>query len=112
MALTNAERVGKALDSLKAGLRPFVERELQAVHGKYWVTEVTANWQNDVRWTDDDEPHLDAALLLRILWEQWNSVFHRVLGQSERSLVSELRGWRNKQAHQESFTTDDAYRAI
>lgn len=79
MALTNAERVGKALDALKTGLRPFVERELEAVHGKYWITEVTASWQGDLRWTENDEPHLDAALLLRILWEQWNNVFNRVL---------------------------------
>ena len=29
MAITNQERVGKALELLKAGLGPFVERELQ-----------------------------------------------------------------------------------
>ena len=30
MAITNHERVGKALDFLKDGLRPYVERELRA----------------------------------------------------------------------------------
>ncbi|MCL6431552.1 MAG: DUF499 domain-containing protein [Anaerolineae bacterium] len=34
------------------------------------------------------------------------------LGQAERSLVSELRDVRNRWAHQERFTTDDAYRAL
>ena len=29
MAITNHERVGKALDLLKAGLAPFIERELK-----------------------------------------------------------------------------------
>ena len=29
MAITNHERVGKALDLLKAGLGPFVEREIK-----------------------------------------------------------------------------------
>ena len=29
MAITNHERVGKALDLLKAGLGPFVEREVR-----------------------------------------------------------------------------------
>ena len=29
MAITNHERVGKALDLLKAGLGPFVQREVQ-----------------------------------------------------------------------------------
>jgi hypothetical protein len=30
MAITNSERVGKVLDLLKDGLRPYVERELKA----------------------------------------------------------------------------------
>ena len=30
MAMTNHERIGKALDLLKAGLLPFVEREMKA----------------------------------------------------------------------------------
>jgi hypothetical protein len=30
MALSNHERIGKALDLLKAGLAPFVEREVTA----------------------------------------------------------------------------------
>jgi hypothetical protein len=32
MAITNHERVGKALDLLKDGLRPVVEREMKAQH--------------------------------------------------------------------------------
>jgi hypothetical protein len=30
MAVTNQERVGKAMDLLRAGLAPFVEREVQS----------------------------------------------------------------------------------
>lgn len=33
----------------------------------------------------------DVAALLRVMWEGWNEVFRRTLGQAERSLVSELR---------------------
>ena len=40
MAITNPERVGKALDQLREGLRPFVERELKARHGDAWAHEV------------------------------------------------------------------------
>ena len=36
MAVSNRERVGKALDLLCAGLVPFVERELKAIHGIKW----------------------------------------------------------------------------
>ena len=42
MALSNYERVGKALDLLREGLTPFVQRELEAQHGRYWISAVTA----------------------------------------------------------------------
>ncbi|NCC34953.1 MAG: ATP-binding protein, partial [Chloroflexia bacterium] len=111
MALSNRDRVNKGLELLQLGLRPFVERELLAVYGKYWVTKVTEHWPNDLKW-DGDEPRLDASPLLRIMWEQWNSVFGKTLGHAERSLVSELRDTRHKWAHQEPFSTDDTYRAL
>ena len=113
MAITNHDRIGKALELLRAGLAPFVERELLAQHGKYWVTTVTAGWRDEVTWRDDDDhPHLDIALLLRLIWDQWNDTFHRTLGFAERSLVSELREVRNKWAHQETFSGDDTYRSL
>ena len=113
MAITNYERVGKALELLKDGLRPFVARELEARHGRYWITSVTAAWPNELTWREGDElPQMDAAVLLRMMWDQWNVVFRDTLGFSERSLVSELREVRNKWAHQETFTSDDAYRAL
>jgi len=34
MAITNYERVGKALELLKSGLSPFVEREIKSVYPK------------------------------------------------------------------------------
>lgn len=112
MAITNYERVGKGLDYLKEGLQPFVERELQAQHGKYWISNVTSHWREDLTWTEDNTPHLDVALLLRLMWDQWNDTFRKTLGYAERSLVSELREVRNKWAHQQPFSSDDAYRAL
>jgi len=111
MATTNYDRVSKTMELLRQGLHPFVERELLAPHGKYWVTTVTERWPNDLHW-DGDEPRLDAAPLLRIMWEQWNDVFRKTLGHAERSLVSELRDHRNRWSHQEPFSTDDAYRVL
>jgi predicted AAA+ superfamily ATPase len=113
MAITNYERVGKSLELLRDGLRPFIERELSAKYGKYWITKSTEGWQNDPNWPEGaDLPNLDAAIILRVMWEQWNEVFRNTLGFAERSLVSELRDFRNKWAHQETFSTDDTYRAL
>lgn len=111
MATTNFERVGKTMELLRQGLHPFVERELQAAYGKYWLTKVTERWPNDLHW-DGDEPRLDAAPLLRMMWEQWNDVFRKTLGFAERSLVSELREHRNRWAHQGAFSTNDAQRVL
>jgi len=36
MAITNQERVGKAMELLRDGLRPFVEREMNAQFGERW----------------------------------------------------------------------------
>ena len=54
----------------------------------------------------------DPQFLLKTLWDYWNPVFGRVLGRSERSMVSLLRDVRDRWAHNEAFTSDDAYRAL
>ena len=54
----------------------------------------------------------DVAVLLKLMWDSWNLVFRLTLGPAERSLVSELRDYRNKWAHQETFTSDNTYRAL
>lgn len=110
MAQSNHERVGKALELLNTGLKPFVEREMQAVYGQRWQYEAVKSLRE--QHITDDGLHLDAQGLLLILWDQWQQVFRNVLGHSERSLVSELRETRNKWAHQTAFSTDDAYRAL
>ena len=113
MALTNRDRVGKALDALKEGLGPFVEREFLRVHRKR-ADEQARRYFND-RQLRTDRPirEWDAAALLGLMsTHAWGDVFARVLGQVERSHVSELRDARNKWAHQEQFSSDDAERAL
>ena len=112
MAITNRERVGSGMDALKRGLSPFVSREfithfrgrsdqvLQSVLGEP-VQDAKGHFSN-----------MDAAALLRVMWDSWNDVYRDTLGHAERSLVSELRDIRNRWAHQESFSSDDAYRAL
>jgi Zn-dependent peptidase ImmA (M78 family) len=43
MAITNHERVGKALDLLKKDLLPFVERELKVKHTQLWFEQPKAS---------------------------------------------------------------------
>src|SRR5256885_3065573 len=114
MALSNHERVGKALDLLKDGLRPFVEREMKAQHKQLWFEQAKAavsDSQANLFGTEKD-PRWDVAATLAVMWNQWNLVFRKTLGQAERTLVSELRDVRNRWAHQNPFSSDDAYRAL
>jgi predicted AAA+ superfamily ATPase len=112
MALSNHERVGKALELLKAGLAPFVEREFTSRFKARALTEAQRFVTDERLDTGRPFARWDAAVLLRLMWEAWNDVFRDVLGPAERTLVSELRAIRNKWAHQEPFSSDDAYRAL
>ncbi len=113
MAITNHERVGKSLELLKAGLGPFVEREIKgAVAANALSMAKVKGFVDDPNLANKGIGDWDAAALLKLMWETWNEVFRKTLGHAERSLVSEVRDWRNKWAHQEPISGDDAYRAL
>jgi predicted AAA+ superfamily ATPase len=112
MAITNHERVGKALELLKAGLGPFIEREVKNAYQAKAAAQAAQFLGEDRLLANKPVTQWDAAALLKLMWEAWNDVFRRTLGPAERSLVSELREHRNRWAHQEPFSSDDAYRAL
>ncbi|MFZ1829153.1 MAG: Swt1 family HEPN domain-containing protein [Candidatus Competibacteraceae bacterium] len=112
MAITNHERVGKALEFLKTGLGPFVERELKAKYRDAWAFEVKDILSDTRLGAGKTESLNDVAALLVVMDRKWNEVFRQILGKSERSLVNEILGVRNAWAHQEPFSSDDAYRAL
>src|ERR1043166_7114554 len=112
MAITNHERVGKALELLKSGLGPFVEREFTSMHKDRATAEASRYLGDDRANAKKSISEWDAAALLKLMWESWNEVFRKTLGPAERSLVNELRDHRNKWAHQQTFSSDDAYRGL
>ena len=114
MAVTNQERVGKAMDLLRAGLAPFVDREKSSPRSKAAACKMDAvrRFADDPILGQKSITQWDVAGLLKLMWETWNDVFGRTLGRADRSLVQELRDWRNKWAHQEPFSSDDADRAL
>lgn len=112
MAITNHERVGKALELLKSGLGPFAERELTSTYKDRAPAEASRFIGEDRLNAKRPITEWDAAAILKLMWESWNDLFRRTLGPAERSLLSELRDHRNKWAHQQTFSSDDAYRAL
>lgn len=69
------------------------------------------DWENAVP-GDGARSKTDIQFLLRTMTSTWRDVFERTLGRMERNYVSELIDARNRWAHQEPFSSDDAYRAL
>lgn len=106
--------VSTALAILTAGLRDFVRQQLQATFDSEWLDVARSSFRNDrnVDELPDDIAKWDAHALLTVMWDQWNAAFRRKLGLFERSLVAELRAFRNRWAHQRQFDFDDTYRFL
>jgi hypothetical protein len=108
------EHVTRALEALTIGLIPFVEGELRAVYQGSWTEQIRSNLR-EPRYQTQTAPnaiHWDALALLTVMWDHWNTVFRRKLSPLERSLVGELREFRNRWAHRGNFDFDDTYRTL
>jgi uncharacterized protein len=108
---TARDRVRTALDQVRDGLRPFVERELRAKLGARW--EDDARMRLGMSTGRGGSPNWDTQALLKAIGhEYWNDVFRSSLQPVDRNYAIELKDARNKHAHDEAFSDDDAYRAI
>ena len=108
MAITNQDRVGKAMELLRDGLRPFVEREMKARVGESW-SQVVAEVLTDSRLgKGKGEATNDVAVLLVLMDRKWSEIFRLVLDKAVRSLVNELLEIRKHWAHQQPFSSDDS----
>ena len=107
MAMSNRERVGRAFELLAAGLGPYVDRRMRAKSAEKdrWFEQVKARERGSASLQDP-------ALQLRVVADHWEAVFRGELTRSDRNVVFELRDVRNRWAHNEAFTADDAYRAL
>ncbi len=111
MTMTARDRVRKALDHLKDGLRPYVEREIRNKLGPMWVDD--ARCRLNLQTARDGSVNWDNQALLKAIGDDyWNDVFRNVLQRQDRTYAHELKEVRNKHAHDEAFSNDDAYRAI
>ena len=90
MATSNKDRISRALDYLRDGLTPFVEREFEARLGSDWQARVNDSREFDIPSDKDGSFAWDSQALLRSMFKFWNEVFRYSLGHSERSFVSEL----------------------
>ncbi|MEX1093411.1 MAG: DUF499 domain-containing protein [Acidimicrobiia bacterium] len=108
MAVSNHERVGKALTLLRDGIRPGLEKAWRSMYGNGWVASL-----NDGLYQPDRDPDPDdLAFLLKGMEATWNQFFKQVFSKSERSYVILLRDARNDWAHNKKFSSDETYRIL
>jgi hypothetical protein len=93
--------VRTALDGLKVYLHPYVQTQLKREYGAR---------------CSEREPRIDGSpdvqALLSIVLDHWQTVFSKHLRPGDRGLVHELKAARNRWAHEQGFSSDQAYRAV
>jgi predicted AAA+ superfamily ATPase len=101
MALSNRDRLDKALEQLRNALAPYVVNRMEASLG--------ADWQQRI---PPDRNLSDVHTLLKLMVDHWQGVFKAELGFIERSYAGELLSARNDWAHQKPFNSDDTDRIL
>jgi len=112
VALSNRDKVGRGLELLAEGLKPFVARYMSAKlpAGKDWV-EVLSARDGAKHGTSKTYSSDDPRFLLKVLTEDWRA-FDGALSRVEQSYASELRDVGNRWAHNDGFSPDDTTRAL
>ena len=108
MVMANTERIQKALDHFRDGLKPAVIETYESRYGANWLESVGSQMHHA-----EANPSLDdVAFLLKTMKATWNSVWHEVLGPAVRAMVFEVADVRNQWAHQDRISTDDTARSL
>ena len=108
MVMANTERIARALDLLRDGLRPKCEDTWQGFYGDGWLETVNGRLH-----TPDRDPSTeDAAFLFKGMKATWQEVFGHGFPPAIRALVFEVADARNSWAHQQALSTDDTARAL
>ncbi len=102
MALSNRDRICKALDELRDALLPYISTQLYDTLGSNWQDQLPSH-ANNLR---------DVTVLLSLFMTHWGEVFKKLLSQSDRAYISELKEARNKWAHSEPMSSDDVDRYL
>ena len=86
MVMANAERISKALDQLRDGLRPKCEDTWRGFYGDGWLEAVNGRLHTPERNPSVD----DAAFLFKGMKATWQEVFGHGFPPAVRALVFEV----------------------
>lgn len=113
MAISNKERIDKALTILCQALSPYVEQAMQTKYKDNWLDQAKSSLKDNYKDRIMAEVlREDLYALLTVMLKEWEKVFKDNLGSSERRLVNEVKEARNDWAHKSTFSSDDTYRIL
>ena len=108
MAMTNHERVGRALTLVRDGIRPEVERIWRSRFGMRWMERVNQRLHHRDRFANPD----DLAFLLKGMDATWDQLFRDTLSRATRSYLHLLWDARNDWAHNKKFSSEHTLRVL
>jgi hypothetical protein len=98
MAISNRERVDRALNLLCQGLYPYLKQEMQGVYSNSWEKEAKSCLPKHKPLKQKSADSIlseDVAMLLLVMSKQWDKVFNEKLNSTGNGLVTELIQVRN-----------------
>jgi hypothetical protein len=95
----------QCIDTVKAGLLPFVQREMKSKYGPEWERKAECRIVTG-------KPHWDLQAVLKTMLVNWRDVFESALPSTAKSYVFELKDWRNHVAHEHELNVSDVCRFV
>ena len=118
MAISNRDRIGSMLEMMAEPLDRFISDAVAEVTHKDW-TLILAAVDADRGGAQPEYSRRDPQVQFRFIadgipakYRQRWYPFSKQLSRAQESYVDELKEIRNRWAHNDSFTDDDAYRAL
>ena len=111
MAMSSRDRVGKAFDLLVEGLADPVDEVMTGVAGTGWNERWGRQRAQQLGKASYEMSKTDPQTLLLAITEHGRD-FSGLLSRSQQALASELRETRNRWAHGDALSADDASRAL
>ncbi|GHC11961.1 DUF499 domain-containing protein [Cerasicoccus arenae] len=115
MALSNRDRLGKAIDLFTDSWRTWVVQQLDEKYdgsGAEKAQEYLTQGSKSGQHVPKSPKEWDAAAIVSIVLSLWQYCFRYKLEKGERSMLHELQSIRNEWAHQKPFSTTDTLRHL
>lgn len=117
MAKSNREIVDDALITFRDATAPWMESQMKAKWVENWEQKIVdiLRENNATRSQVEDgkiPSHWDVTTIFSVINGDWPYHFRYKLDKEHRTLLNEIKSWRDDFSHQKTLTADDTYRVL